>query len=64
MDIPKLKICLEKLSLKKKEFMKRKKSKAVTIETNNKFRVVDQEWLDSNGYSPLEDVINRIEGKK
>jgi len=46
--------------------MKRKKSKAVPIETNNeiKFRVVDQEWLDSNGYSPLEDVINRIEGKK
>lgn len=27
-------------------------------------RVVTQEWLDANGFSPLEDVIKRIESHK
>ena len=28
------------------------------------YRVVTQEWLDANGFSPLEDVIKRIESHK
>jgi hypothetical protein len=28
------------------------------------YRVITQEWLDANGFSPLEDVIKRIESHK
>ena len=28
------------------------------------YRVVTREWLDANGFSPLEDVIKRIESHK
>jgi len=37
---------------------KKKKEKA------NSCRVITQEWLDENGFSPLEDVIKRIEGSQ
>ena len=28
------------------------------------YRVITQEWLDANGFSPLEDVIKRIKSHK
>ena len=32
-------------------------------EKSNSSRVITQEWLDANGFSPLEEVRKRIEGE-